>query len=492
MARIIAVPPQPGLAEHGAVAHLAGAVRALCDAAQLASRDLQGRTLWMVNSTEHGGGVAEMLPAMVALLRDLELDVQWVVLEADEPRFFELTKQIHNLIHDSGEPQLDSGDIALYEAVNRANAEELLEWISPGDIVVIHDPQPLPMAPLLRAGADVHVLWRCHIGLDERTPRTEAAWSLLRRYTDACERVIFSAPEYVPPFLAERSTILRPALDPLAPKNRELSLHGIVCLLASSGLSTVGPTVTPPFEHRVQRVGFDGRTVSVSDGGEFGLLSRPIVLQVSRWDRLKGFLPLMRAFVALKRMTSEDPEHARRIELVRLVLAGPAMGAVSDDPESAEVLTELAGEYARLPAAVQEDIAILLLPMESREQNALIVNALQRASTIVVQNSLREGFGLTVAEAMWKRVAVLSSARACGPRTQIVDGEHGRLVRDPEDVDELASALYGMLASPDERARWARNAQRRAHDEFMVFTQLHRWIELCRDVVAARSLRREA
>lgn len=482
--RIVEIPSLPGLDEHAAVAHLTGAVSALRAAAVRALPALRGRTLWMVNSTEHGGGVAEMLPGMVTLLRELDLDVQWAVIESPDPHFFEFTKRIHNLIHDAGEPVITPEDVALYEAVNRRNADELLRRVKPGDIVALHDPQPLPMAPLLREGADVHLVWRCHIGLDERTARTEAAWQLLQRYTAACDRVIFSAPEYVPDSMATRAAIVHPAIDPLAPKNAELSLHALVCILASSGLSSAGPIVPPPYEHQVQRIGFDGTPIKASRMGEVGLLTRPIVLQVSRWDRLKGFLPLMQAFVRMKALaTSETGRARRRALLTRLVLAGPAVGAVADDPEARDVLDALVRAYVELPPATQEDIAILLLPMESRAENALIVNALQRASSIVAQNSLREGFGLTIAEAMWKRIPVLTSAAAVGPRTQIADGEHGRLVQDPEDVAELAGVLRHMLQQPDERARWARNAQRRAHDEFMIFTQLRRWIDLCREVV---------
>ena len=492
MARIVAIPPQPGIAEHEAVAHIAGAVTALRESARAAAGALRGRTIWMVNSTETGGGVAEMLPAMITLLRDLGMKVEWVVLESDEPRFFEFTKHIHNLIHDSGTPELDSADIALYEAVNRRNAQLLRERVRPGDIVVLHDPQPLAMAPLLRELQGVLVVWRCHIGLDERTPRTEAAWRLLRPYAEACDRVVFSVADYVPPFLAGRATIIQPALDPLAPKNCDMSLHGVVCVLACSQLSTIGPTVSPPFAAPVRRIGFDGRAVDAASMGELGLLSRPIVTQVSRWDRLKGFLPLLHAFVRLKQRPCGNTEQRRRLELVRLVLAGPAVGAVSDDPESADVLEELVHAYTRLPRALQQDIAIVLLPMISREQNAHIVNALQRASTIVVQNSLREGFGLTIAEAMWKRIPVLSSARACGPRSQIVDGEHGRLVDDPEDVDVVADTLEAMLRAPELRARWGRSAQRRAHDDFMIFTQLARWLELCHELADSAPLRREA
>jgi trehalose synthase len=207
------------------------------------------------------------------------------------------------------------------------------------------------------------------------------------------------------------------------------------------------------------------------------------VIQISRWDRLKGFLPLMRAFASLKQSAeaadlAADPVHRRRLDLVRLVLAGPEPAGVADDPEAIGVLEEMRAAYAMLPPTIQSEIALLMLPMHSPEQNALMVNALQRASTIVVQNSLREGFGLTITEAMWKRIPVLTNSRACGPRQQVRDGLDGRLVHDPEDEGELQRVLTEMLADSKGRQRWGRTAQRHVHDRFLVIAQLRSWAEL--------------
>lgn len=149
--------------------------------------------------------------------------------------------------------------------------------------------------------------------------------------------------------------------------------------------------------------------------------------------------------------------------------------AIQDDPESQEVLAELRGVYVALHPAIQDDIAIVTLPMRSREQNALLVNALQRASTLVVQNSLREGFGLTIAEAMWKRIPVLSNGRSVGPRTQIRDRLDGRLIEDPANLTELGQAINDMLANPAARQEWGRNGQRRVHELFLVTAQLRGW-----------------
>src|SRR6202007_3278918 len=184
---------------------------------------------------------------------------------------------------------------------------------------------------------------------------------------------------------------------------------------------------------------------------EIGFLFRPIVAEISRWDRLKGFGPLMEGFVRLKQNLQKPPtflapRQRRRLEIARLVLAGPDPNSIQDDPEARKELETLCSAYCKLAPEFQKDIALLSLPMASPEQNALMVGAIQRCATVVVQNSLREGFGLTVTEAMWKAIPVLGT-EACGIRHQIRDGIEGRLVSNPQDPEEIAVHLGAMLAS---------------------------------------------
>lgn len=488
----IAVERRHTLEDYASIAHLAGAVHELELEAKSVVPRLAGRTVWMINSTAQGGGVAEMLPTIVSLLQELGVRVEWVVIGSDEPAFFELTKHLHNLIHGVGEPRLGEAERALYERVNRENAEHLRSLVRPGDLLVVHDPQPLPLAGLLCETVPLVTIWRCHIGLDAENAATRAAWTFLAPYLKAYDQAVFSAPEYIPERLARRATVIFPGIDPLTAKNQDLSLRRTVEILCNSGLIPCpGPTVRGPFPALAQRVAPDGEFVPANVGESIGLLTRPIVTQVSRWDRLKGFLPLMQAFAALKRSTYDgdgtlDPLHRRNLDLVRLVLAGPDPTGVQDDPEAHEVLTELRAEYAALHPTVQTEIAIVLLPMESPHENALMVNALQRSSTVVAQNSLREGFGLTIAEAMWKRVPVLTNSRACGPRQQVRDGLDGRLVANPEDTEELRWALEEMLGDAERLERWGQSAQRRVHDQFLVFAQLRAWGRLLGKVVAER------
>jgi trehalose synthase len=487
----VTVPRASSMEDYAAVAHLASAVAELKLEAETVVPRLASRTVWMVSSTARGGGVAEMLPTIVSLLRDLGVSIEWVVIGSSEPAFFDLTKRIHNLIHGVGDPELTTEDRDLYERVNRENAAALRELMRPGDVLVVHDPQPLPIAGLLRDLGPLTAVWRCHIGLDSENGATRAAWSFLVRYLGAYDAAVFSAPEYIPERLARRSSVVYPGIDPLSPKNRELSLRQAIEVMGNGGLIPCpGPTVGDRYAGLVQRLRPDGTwAVAAAEGDGFGLLTRPIVTQVSRWDRLKGYRPLLEGFAALKREVpasgpAATPQHRRYLELTRLVLAGPDPAAIQDDPEAREVMEELCAAYLSLPVTLREEIAILLLPMQSLEENALLVNALQRASTIVAQNSLREGFGLTIAEAMWKRLPILSNSRACGPRQQVRDGLDGRLIADPENPDELRRALSEMLSDPVRLERWGYSAQRRAHDQFLVFDQLRSWGKVLDSVVS--------
>lgn len=491
MAKSVHVPTLK-LDEYEEHAALTPSVRQLRDAARQVTPLLSGRTLWMVNSTAQGGGVAEMLPAMVGMLRDLGVATEWVAIEADDPAFFSLTKRIHNLIHGEGEAGFDEADRELYESVNRRNAEWLLARLRPGDIVAIHDPQPMPLAGLLTEKVEVECIWRCHIGVDESNPQTRAAWKFLHPYAAAYRSAIFTAPEYIPDYFANQATVIHPALDPLTCKNREISVHKIATVMANSALSVnPGPVLSSPFAEVAQRLLPSGQFAPANMSEDIGLIHRPIVAQISRWDRLKGFAPLMAGFARLKtrlfRDGTTDPVAHRRLELVRLVLAGPRQDSIADDPEGVEVLGDLVERYRALDPMTQRDLALLILPMESRDENALMINAIQRTSSIVVQNSIREGFGLTVAEAMWKGIPVLSNRRAVGPRLQVRDGIDGCLIDDPTDPEALADVLRTMLAASADRDRWGRSARRHAHQEFLIFTQLERWLQLLADTVRRRS-----
>ncbi len=480
MIESIRIDERLGLDDYSEVVHLMEAVRCLREEAARLVPELRGRKVWMVNSTSRGGGVAEMLPMLVTLLNELGVETEWVVMSTEQPGFFDLTKRLHNLIHGHGDPGLSDEDARLYAAVSSENAADLKQRIRPEDILVIHDPQPLGMGALLKGELGMPFLFRCHIGLDEDRPETRAAWSFLRPYAEVCDHAIFSCPEYIPGYLAGKSGIITPAIDPLSFKNRELSPHKLAGILKNAGLvRSRHPVVPALFPEQATRLRPDGSFAPIDEETEIGILFRPIVTQVSRWDRLKGFEPLLEAFVALKQGIGSreiSARHRRRLNHLRLVLAGPDPAAVADDPEAQDVLRDLIESYRRLPHWLQEDVALVSLPMGSRENNALMVNALQHCSSLVMQNSLREGFGLTVTEAMWKQRCVLGS-RACGVRAQIRDGVDGYLIPNSEDPQEIAKLVDETLDDLPGRTRIGRSAQRRVHGDFLVFGQVRRWLE---------------
>jgi trehalose synthase len=446
---------------------------------------LQGKTIWMINSTAVGGGVAEMLPSQIRLMREMGISIEWLVIEATDPDFFDLTKRIHNAIHGSGNGAFTREDLQTYEKVNRQNLDNALSRIQDGDLVVIHDPQPMPLAKLIREHRRVKILWRCHIGLEKQNQATRAAWSFLEPYYASYDRFVFSLPAYVPERLENQSAIITPAIDPLSHKNRILQVHKCIGILHQSGIiNDKDPVLHPFYKQPVRRIMPDGSFKSVNFDSNLDLIYRPAATQISRWDRLKGFSELMEAFILMKRQNEKnDPSllNTRRIQKTRLVLGGPDPQFVSDDPEGKSVLEELTRQYQSVDARLQEDIAILLLPLENPRENALIVNALQKSSSVVVQNSLQEGFGLTATEAMWKQKPVLVSG-AAGLRHQVQDGINGRINPDPSDIPSLANTLESMLNDPMHRDQWGFNAQIRVIRNFALFAQIEKWLELLSEI----------
>ena len=452
---------------------LRAAVSDLEQEARLLADRLSGRKVWLLSSTAMGGGVAEMLRPIMALLAELRVPAEWLVIRPPRPDFFALTKRLHNLIHGEGDAHLTSDDRALYDEVSAECAEELRPMIAPRDVLIPHDPQPLGTGARIKRAIGLTSVWRCHIGLDYETPQTVAAWRFLQEDALAYDHTVFSAPEYIPAFLAGRASVIPPGIDPLSPKNCDLRPQEIVETLCRAGLLPQhAPIEKPPFAQPARRLRDNGLFGPADD---IGLLFRPVLLQISRWDRLKGWLPLLDGFCRLKR-AARDP----RTSLLRLVMAGPDPAGVADDPEARDVLAEVCRAWQVLPPELREDVAVVVLPLHSRLENALMVNALQRSATIVAQNSLREGFGLTVAEAMWKSAPILGT-HACGIRNQVRDGIDGILVRDPENPDEIASALARLLAS--DLGALGRAAERRVFEQFLVFEQLARWMRLVDDRV---------
>jgi trehalose synthase len=440
------------------------------DAAARARRQFAGRVVWNVNSTARGGGVAELLGALVPYSRAAGVDVRWVVIEGD-PAFFGVTKRLHNMLHGfpgDGEG-LSAGDAKSYRAAAERNARELTAMVSPGDLVLLHDPQTAGLvAPLRRHGAQV--VWRCHVGVDVPNEIVRRAWSFLLPHVADAERLVFSRSAFVWEGLDRaRVAVIPPSIDAFTPKNQPLPPRAIESILRAAGIHAE-PSNAPAAFTRVD--GTPGRVKRpVERNGSPPLPGNaPAVVQVSRWDRLKDPAGVLRAFV--DGIAPSTDAH--------LVLAGPSTAAVADDPEGPAVLADITSRVGRMPESRRERIHLLSLPMEDPEENAVIVNALQRRADIVVQKSIAEGFGLTVAEAMWKARPVVASAVG-GIQDQIVDGESGVLVQ-PDDLERFAAAVAALLRDP-ERAEWmGDNARERVRGAFLGARHLAQYFDLFEDV----------
>jgi trehalose synthase len=433
------------------------------DLAERGRRELGDAIVWNVNSTPRGGGVAEMLGPLVGQARGAGVDARWVVIEGD-PAFFTLTKRIHNRLHGAegdGGP-LSEVERGIYEMTTARNAEAFRARVRPGDVALLHDPQTAGLVPHL-ADCGVAVIWRCHVGVDEPNACTRDAWNFLAPYLQDAGSFVFSRRDYAWDVLdADRVTVIRPSIDAFAAKNRDMD--DPAAILSHCGLLS-GDGGPPRYrrddgsEHLVER------RFSVTDGAPVAP-GTPLVTQVSRWDSLKDPLGIIEAF----------GRHIARQSDAHLVLAGPDVTAVADDPEGLTVLTDCHRMRDGLPAEVAARVHLIALPMEDREENAAMVNALQRHSHVVVQKSLAEGFGLTVAEGMWKSRPVVGG-RVGGIQDQIEDGVSGTLV-DPRDLDAFADGVLGLLGDRPRADAIGQAAHLRVRKEFLGPRHLSEYVAL--------------
>ena len=435
---------------------------------------LDGRIVWNVNATATGGGVAEMLQALLAYGRGAGVDTRWLVLDGT-PEFFRLTKRVHNLLHGSSGDGGALGDAEreLYERVLADNVTSLLGQVRAGDVVILHDPQAAGLVPSLES-AGVHTVWRCHIGRDTPNDQTEEAWAFLRPYVEHFDAVIFSRSAYVPGWVDEnRVWVIPPSLDPFTAKNTEILPGDVDAVLNHAGLvRTADRDGGLQFRRRDGSTGVVRPHERLIHGDQVVPGEARLVLQVSRWDRLKDMAGVLTGFADHLAHLPED---------VHLMLAGPETEGVTDDPEGAEVLEECRELWLRRPAEIQRRIHLCSLPMDDVDENAYLVNALQRHAVVVVQKSLIEGFGLTVTEPMWKSKPVVAS-RVGGIQDQIVDGESGLLLDDPSDLDALGTALDTVLSDDDLARRLGSRAHDRVRDQYLGDRHLMQYVDLFRQL----------
>ncbi|MEK6591345.1 MAG: glycosyltransferase [Nitrospinota bacterium] len=366
---------------------------------------LKNRTFMHVNSTRAGGGVAEILHRMIPILKEVGIDARWEVIEGDE-RFFDITKKIHNALH--GRTEEITKDMWDYHfEINKKNAERInLD----ADAALIHDPQPAPLIEFRKSG---RWMWRCHI--DVSNPQKDV-FGYLRRYCEKYEAAIFSVSKFAKA-MPVSEFIIPPSIDPLSEKNRELT---------------------------------EGEIKGTMDKFQIPA-DRPIILQVSRFDRFKDPTGVIKAY-----------RDVRKYNDCILILAG---SSATDDPEGEIVLKEVK-EYAEN----SPDIHILLLPPFSDKD----INALQRAATVVLQKSLKEGFGLTVSEAMWKGKPVIGGA-AGGIPIQIIHGVTGFLVHS---VEGTAFRIRQILNNTEMAKRMGEKGREYVRNNFLITRQVRDYLSV--------------
>ena len=362
---------------------------------------VRGRSMRHINSTSVGGGVAEILTRMIPLLRDLGIDARWDVIKGDQA-FYNVTKAFHNALHGKTE-EITEQMLEIFRATTEMNLREVdLD----SDVIVIHDPQP---AGLIERKKEMgrHWIWRCHI--DVSTPQPDV-WNFLRPWVEQYDAAVFSMPDFAQQLPIPQFRVA-PSIDPLSDKNKPLDKAYILQVLEKYGI----------------------------DPG------KPILVQISRFDRLKDPLGVIAAYKLV-----------RKRHRCQLVLAG---GGATDDPEGEQVLSEV-----RQAAEGDPDIHVLDMPPFSD----LEINALVRASTVAIQKSIREGFGLTVSEALWKQKPVIGGAVG-GIKLQVIDGVTGYLVHSPEGC---ANRISQLLRDRKLRERMGDNGREHVRQNFLVTRQV--------------------
>lgn len=373
---------------------------------------LQGISLLHINSTLTGGGVAEMLHSLLPLFNDLGIKTRWEVIEGT-PLFFRTTKSIHNALQ-GDEVEITEEMWEDYRRINRLNAQQLdLD----ADIVVIHDPQPAALIDYRPQGRN-RWIWRCHI--DPSRP-DDGVWHFLENFIKRYDVAVFSTPEFIvgkalPPLLA----LVPPSIDPLSDKNRELSAEEIGQVYERYGVPR----------------------------------DKPVLLQVSRFDRFKDPIGVLRAYRLVKREND-----------CRLILAG---GTADDDPEGSLILTQVREEAA-------DDPDIHLLPPPPQEKlSDQEINALQQGADIIIQKSLKEGFALVVTEALWNGKPVVAGSVG-GIKLQVIDGETGFLVNS---IEETAARIKYLLDNPDVARRLGEMGKERVRRNFLITRHLRDYLRL--------------
>lgn len=371
------------------------------------AKNLRGKRVLHINATAVGGGVAEILNRMVPLMNELGVETRWDVIKGGEA-FYAVTKKIHNALH-GGADELTAKDIKIF---NETTEQNLKEMKLDEDIVFVHDPQPIGLVARKKELKNKWI-WRCHVDVSDPNKQV---WDFLKSHIEQYDTAVFSAPSFVQK-LAIPQVIISPSIDPLSDKNRPMGKSEMDGILSRLEIPT----------------------------------DKPLITQVSRFDRLKDPLGVIKAFRQIQKNV-----------IARLLLVG---GTADDDPEGPEVLLEV-----KQSVGSDEDILVRLLPPTSHVE----INAIQRASAVIVQKSLKEGFGLTITEALWKEKPVIASAVG-GIPLQIRHERSGILTKS---IDETSYWMQRLLEEPDFARNLGQNGKSRVLESFLLTRHIKDYLQL--------------
>ncbi len=404
-------------------------------------------TIWHINSTAYGGGVAEMIPDHILLLRGFGFKVRWLVFQPKNDDFFDFTKKIHNSFHDVLF-DISEEALSLYDVESSNGSLEIGGFIKKGDLIICHDPQPLGAVNKFLEGSHIPAIWRCHIGFPYVTEQIKKTWNFINSYLYNFDHIVLSDENYFSDSMLPTSYI-SPSINPFSIKNTEYNINDLAFF---------------DLDDFVEIVSFSGEKKTLHD-----ILNERYILQISRWDRLKGFDTLIDSY-----LNFHDTFKSENIP--RLILSGPDATGVSDDPEAFYYYNEIIDSIKLLPLDISKNIIVVNLSMRDPIKNAILTSVIQSNAEIICQLSKAEGFGLTLTEAMFKgRNIIISSA--FGLVKQVDNGVSGLIAYGPEIENDVANHLNTIL-SDENKVNFGNNARKSILDNSIQISKIPCWVDV--------------
>jgi len=432
---------------------------------------LEGQAVWAISARSRSGGLAEHLQSIVAYSRGAGVDARWGVISANDD-FFRFVRLLQDNLNGEGDDRAyGDAERRLYEEQLAPACEALSELLVPGDVVQLHDAPSAGLIPAVN-DAGAYAIWNCRRGSEVVNDLARRVHEFLAPYTTRADACVFSRPQFVwDTGCGGRAHVIRPSVSPLSPKNQELGAAAVSAILAAAGVQPGPSTDGRVFTRLDGSPGRVDRNVQLLESGPLEP-GTDVILQVSQWNRLNDPATVIDWFADY--LASRTAAH--------LMLAGPDLKAVADDPRAPAILEQAIDRLRRSPDALRARVHLATLPADDPEESAALLNALERRSAIVLQQTRGGGFGMTVLESMLKRRPVVCS-RVGAFQDYVTDGVTGFL-RDPDNPEGLADAAMQLLANENLRERMGAAAQDRVRRHFLLPRELADWASLIERLLA--------